>query len=292
MKEHPVPLCLYRAGDAETPSLGLIDGERVIDLAAAGGPASLAEALQMPAAELESQVQAARTASATVDRASITLYAPIDDQEIWAAGVTYLRSRDARMEESTEKSVYDRVYDAERPEIFFKAMRNRVSGPDISVAVRSDSSWDVPEPELTLVINRDGEIVGYTIGNDVSSRTIEGENPLYLPQAKVYAKCAGLGPVIALTSELPDVSNLAITLTIRRNKEVFFSGESSTSQIHRSFEQLVEYLRRNNEFPAGVFLMTGTGIVPPSEFTLEDGDDVEITIDGIGTLHNPVIRLG
>jgi 2-dehydro-3-deoxy-D-arabinonate dehydratase len=290
-KEQPVPLCLFREGTAETPRLGLIDGERVVDLAAAGGPASLAEALQMPAAELEAKMQSGRSASGTVDRASITLYAPIDDQEIWAAGVTYLRSRDARMEESTEKSVYDRVYDAERPEIFFKAMRNRVSGPDVSVAIRSDSSWDVPEPELTLVINRDGETVGYTIGNDVSSRTIEGENPLYLPQAKVYSKCAGLGPVIALASELPDVSNLSITLTIRRNRDVFFSGESSTSQIHRTFDQLVEYLRRNNEFPAGVFLMTGTGIVPPSEFTLEDGDEVEITIDGIGTLHNPVIRL-
>jgi 2-dehydro-3-deoxy-D-arabinonate dehydratase len=287
-----VPLCLYREGTGETPRLGLIDGERVIDLASAGGPASLAEALQMPAAELESQVNAAGSAFGSVDRASIMLYAPIDDQEIWAAGVTYLRSRDARMEESTEKSVYDRVYDAERPEIFFKAMKNRVSGTGTAVAIRSDSSWDVPEPELTLVINRDGEIIGYTIGNDVSSRTIEGENPLYLPQAKVYSKCAGLGPVITLTSELPDVSNLTITLTIRRGGEVFFAGESSTSQIHRSFNQLVEYLRRNNDFPSGVFLMTGTGIVPPSEFTLEDGDDVEITIDGIGTLHNPVIRLG
>ena len=220
------------------------------------------------------------------------LLPPVQSQEVWAAGVTYLRSRDARMEESTEKSVYDRVYDAERPEIFFKAMRNRVSGSDTAVAIRSDSSWDVPEPELTLAINRDGEIVGYTIGNDVSSRTIEGENPLYLPQAKVYAKCAGLGPVIALASELPDTSNLTITLTIRRNDEIFFVGESSTSQIHRSFAELVSYLFSNNEFPAGVFLMTGTGIVPPSEFTLEDGDDVEITIAGIGTLHNLVVRIG
>jgi 2-dehydro-3-deoxy-D-arabinonate dehydratase len=286
-----VPICLYRAGEAETPRLGLIDGERVIDVAAAGGPSSLAEALQLSALELESRIDGARSATDSTPLDSVTLYAPIDDQEIWAAGVTYLRSRDARMEESTEKSVYDRVYDAERPEIFFKAMRNRVSGSDTAVAIRSDSSWDVPEPELTLVINRDGEIVGYTIGNDVSSRTIEGENPLYLPQAKVYAKCAGLGPVIALACELPDTSDLTITLTIRRGDEVFFAGESSTSQIHRPFAELVSYLFSNNEFPAGVFLMTGTGIVPPSEFTLEDGDDVEITIDGIGTLHNPVVRL-
>ena len=286
-----MPLCLFRTGDAETPRLGLIDGERVIDVAAAGGPGSLAEALHLSALELESRIDGARSAIDSTPLDSVTLYAPIDEQEVWAAGITYLRSRDARMEESTEKSVYDRVYDAERPEIFFKAMRNRVSGTDTAVAIRSDSSWDVPEPELALVINRDGEIVGYTIGNDVSSRTIEGENPLYLPQAKVYSKCAGLGPVIALTSELPDTSNLTITLTIRRGDEVFFAGESSTSQIHRPFAELVDYLFSNNEFPAGVFLMTGTGIVPPSEFTLEDGDDVEITIDGIGTLHNPVVRL-
>jgi 2-dehydro-3-deoxy-D-arabinonate dehydratase len=143
---------------------------------------------------------------------------------------------------------------------------------------------------LTLVVNSSGEIIGYTIGNDVSSRTIEGENPLYLPQAKVYAKCAGLGPVIVLASEMGDTANRTITLTITRADQVYFQGESSTAQIHRRFEELVSYLRRNNDFPAGVLLMTGTGIVPPSEFTLEDGDHVDITIDGIGTLSNPVVR--
>jgi 2-dehydro-3-deoxy-D-arabinonate dehydratase len=272
--------------------LGLIEGDRVVDVGAAGGPPSLAAALQLSAADLGSQLQNVSGSDQALPLSDVTLDAPIDEQEIWAAGVTYLRSRDARMEESTEKSVYDRIYEAERPEIFFKAMRNRVSGSGTTVAIRGDSSWDVPEPELTLVINAAGEVIGYTVGNDVSSRTIEGENPLYLPQAKVYSKCAGLGPVIALTSEVPDVGNLAITLTIRRDGKIFFEGEASTSQIHRSFEELVSYLRKANDFPSGVMLMTGTGIVPPTEFTLEDGDHVEITIEGIGTLENPVVRLG
>jgi len=286
-----VPLCLYSDTSGSAPKLGLISGETVIDVAAAGGPASLAAALQLSAASLTNALTKVSDAT-TTPLSEVKLEAPIDEQEIWAAGVTYLRSRDARMEESTEKSVYDRIYDAERPEIFFKAMRNRVSGPGVPVAIRSDSAWDVPEPELALVINTAGEIVGYTIGNDVSSRTIEGENPLYLPQAKVYSKCAGLGPVIVLAHELPDPRNRMITLTIRRGGNVHFAGETSTSQIHRRFQDLVSYLRRDNEFPAGVILMTGTGIVPPSEFTLEDGDEVAIAIDGIGTLTNPVIRLG
>ena len=286
-----MPICLFRTDDASPARLGLISGDRVIDFVAAGGPATLADALRLSAAELQSALGGIGSSVDGRELSSVMLDAPIDEQEIWAAGVTYLRSRDARMEESTEKSVYDRVYDAERPEIFFKAMRNRVSGPGVSVAIRSDSSWDVPEPEFTLVINTAGEIVGYTIGNDVSSRTIEGENPLYLPQAKVYAKCAGLGPFIVLAWELTEVTDLVISLTIRRDDEIFFTGESSTSQIHRTFPELVSYLRSNNEFPSGVMLMTGTGIVPPTEFTLEHGDDVLITIEGIGTLQNPVIRL-
>jgi 2-dehydro-3-deoxy-D-arabinonate dehydratase len=287
-----VPLSLYREAQGGAPKLGVVSGDQITDLGAAGGPATLAAALQLSASALENAVAGAKQAGGGVALSSVQLVAPIDEQEIWAAGVTYLRSRDARMEESTEKSVYDRVYDAERPEIFFKAMRSRVSGPGESVAIRSDSSWDVPEPELTLAINAAGEIVGFAIGNDVSSRTIEGENPLYLPQAKVYSKCAGLGPWIVLASEMGDVTNRSIALVIKRNGKVHFQGDSSTSQIHRRFADLVSWLFRNNEFPAGVFLMTGTGIVPPSEFTLEDGDLVEITIDGIGTLTNPVVRLG
>jgi 2-dehydro-3-deoxy-D-arabinonate dehydratase len=288
-----VPLCLYETTDAAAPHLGLIDGDRVIGVAAAGGPATLADALTMSAAELQARLDAVRSgAGEGIPLSAVTLRAPIDRQEVWAAGVTYLRSRDARMEESTSaKSAYDLVYEADRPEIFFKATPSRVSGPGQEIAIRGDSTWDVPEPELALVVNRDGEIVGYTIGNDVSSRSIEGENPLYLPQAKFYSKCAGLGPAIALAWEIGEIKDRTIRLIIRRGGKVRFDGDTSTSQIHRTFEDLVGYLRRYNEFPAGVMLMTGTGIIPPSEFTLEAGDDVEISIDGIGSLRNPVVRL-
>ncbi len=286
-----MPLCVYRAPDADAPRLGLIAGEQVIDVAAAGGPASLAEALTMSLADLRERIgQIQRSGTSSLPLTSVTLVAPVDQQEVWAAGVTYLRSRDARMEESREKTVYDRVYEADRPELFLKATPNRVSGPGEPVAVRGDSTWDVPEPELTLVINRDGETVGYTIGNDVSSRSIEGENPLYLPQAKVYSRCASVGPVIALAWEVPNARDLTIQLIIRRDGQVAFTDETSTAQMHRTFDDLVRYLRRCNEFPHGVLLMTGTGIIPPSDFTLEDGDDVEIVIEGIGSLRNPVIR--
>jgi 2-dehydro-3-deoxy-D-arabinonate dehydratase len=195
------------------------------------------------------------------------------------------------MEESSQRDVYDRVYDADRPELFLKATPNRVSGPGEAVAIRGDSGWDVPEPELAILLNAHGEIVGYTIGNDVSSRSIEGENPLYLPQAKVYSRCAALGPVVVTVEELPDVSNLEIQLTIRRDGEELFQDTTSTSQLHRSLSDLTEYLFRANDFPTGVYLMTGTGIVPPSEFTLQDRDEVTIRIEGIGSLVNPVIRL-
>jgi 2-dehydro-3-deoxy-D-arabinonate dehydratase len=288
-----VPLCLYRTTEAAGPRLGLIEGDRVLGVAAGGGPATLADALTMSAADLRSRLDAVRgNTGEGIPLDAVTLVAPVDRQEVWAAGVTYLRSRDARMEESTSaKSAYDLVYEADRPEIFFKATPSRVSGPGEAVAIRGDSTWDVPEPELALVVNRDGEIVGYTIGNDVSSRSIEGENPLYLPQAKFYSKCAALGPVIALAWEIGEIKDRTIRLVIRRGGEVLFDGDTSTSQIHRTFADLVAYLRRYNEFSAGVILMTGTGIIPPSEFTLEDGDDVEIAIDGIGSLRNPVIRL-
>jgi 2-dehydro-3-deoxy-D-arabinonate dehydratase len=223
--------------------------------------------------------------------ASVSLKAPIDRQEVWAAGVTYLRSRDARMEESSQRDVYDRVYEADRPELFLKATPNRVSGPGQAIAIRGDSDWDVPEPELVILLNARGELVGYTIGNDVSSRSIEGENPLYLPQAKVYSRCAALGPAVVTIDELPDVSNLTIELTIRRGGTKLFQDTTVTSQLHRTIPDLIAYLLRNNEYPAGVFLMTGTGIVPPSEFTLQNGDEVTIRIDGIGSLVNPVVRL-
>ncbi len=283
-------LCVYTLDDDGASRLGYISGEVVIDSAAAGGPKSIAEALEMSAAELEVRLNAIHDLPG-LPLHEVTLKAPLDWQEVWAAGVTYLRSRDARMEESQEKSVYDRVYEAERPELFMKTTAFRVSGPGEPVAIRSDSTWDVPEPECALMINSRGEIVGYTVGNDVSSRSIEGENPLYLPQAKMYEKCAALGPVIALAWEVVDPKRLPIRLVIRRGGAVVFEDETSTAQMHRTFDDLQSWLFRNNSFYHGVFLMTGTGIVPPSDFTLADGDEVEITIIGIGTLTNPVERL-
>ncbi len=276
----------------EEPRFGLVNGNHVIDLTRAGGPASLTEAMQMPVAELLATLRTTAGAGQTkMPLEDVTLRAPIDHQEVWAAGVTYSRSRDARMEESRQKDVYDRVYDADRPELFLKATPNRVSGPGEPVAIRSDSDWDVPEPELALCVNARGELVGYTVGNDVSSRTIEGDNPLYLPQAKVYSRCAALGPIVVTVDDLPDASNLEIQLTILREGSELFKGNTSTAQMHRTLADLLTYLMRNNEFPAGVFLMTGTGIVPPSEFTLQDGDEVTIRIEHIGSLENPVVRL-
>jgi 2-dehydro-3-deoxy-D-arabinonate dehydratase len=287
-----LPLCIYQIGVDGKPLFGLIDGDDVIDVAAAGGPASLGTALQLAKSDLDVALDAVKASDLRTPLADVTLNAPIDWQEVWCAGVTYMRSRDARMEESQSKSVYDKVYEADRPELFFKGMRFRVAGPGAEIAVRGDSTWDVPEPECALVINSAGEIVGYTVGNDVSSRSIEGENPLYLPQAKVYDKAAALGPVIALANEIDDPNNLDIELIIRRNGEVGFQGSTNTNQLHRTFADLVEYLYRDNTHFHGSILMTGTGIVPPTEFTLEAGDEVSITIDGIGTLTNPVIRLG
>jgi 2-dehydro-3-deoxy-D-arabinonate dehydratase len=182
------------------------------------------------------------------------------------------------------------VYAAQRPELFFKATPRRVADPDAPIVVRADSTWDVPEPELVLVVNAYGEIIGYTIGNDVSSRSIEGENPLYLPQAKVYAGCCALGPGITPAWEIADPYNLAIHLTIERNKQLCWEGETNTRELKRRFEELVTYLFLENDFPDGVFLCTGTALVPEDPFTLQAGDEVSIRIDQLGTLHNPVVR--
>ena len=218
------------------------------------------------------------------------LLAPLGTQEVWAAGVTYLRSRQARMEESKSAGggdFYDRVYAAPRPELFFKATPHRVVGPGGKVRLRRDSQWNVPEPELALVINRRGKIVGYTIGNDMSSRDIEGENPLYLPQAKVYDGSCALGPC-ALISEQELPRETEIRLQIRRGGQSAFEGKTALTQMKRGLTELVEYLFRDNSFPDGCVLLTGTGIVPPDSFTLKSGDEVRITIEPIGTLVNPV----
>ncbi len=220
------------------------------------------------------------------------LLAPLDLQEVWAAGVTYRRSREAREEESQGSGIYDRVYDADRPELFLKATPSRVSGPTEPVRIRTDSHWNVPEAELALVLNQALEIVGYTVGNDMSSRDIEGANPLYLPQAKVYRQCCALGPAIVLADALPQANDTMISVSIRRNADDIWTDEISTKQIKRTFAELVEYLGRDNLFPNGVVLLTGTGVVPPDEFSLRRGDVIRITVDGIGTLTNPVVQGG
>src|SRR5688572_22543755 len=219
----------------------------------------------------------------------IQLMTPVESQEVWAAGVTYLRSKEARMEESEfSASAYDRVYDAVRPEIFFKSLGEKVVSPGESVGIRRDARWSVPEPELALVTNSSGAIVGFTIGNDMSSRDIEGENLLYLPQAKVYTASCTVGPWIAVGPTEHDAREWSIQLEIQRGGETVFAGETRAGQIKRSFTELVEYLFRSQAFPNGAVLLTGAGIVPPDSFTLEAGDSVRITISGIGTLENPV----
>lgn len=243
--------------------------------------------------ELEGYLRGVMERGEAVDELDAAeLEAPIGSQEVWAAGVTYFRSRNARMEESKSAgggSFYDRVYEAERPELFFKATAGRVVGPGQAVRIRRDAKWSVPEPELTLVVSPGGKIVGYTIGNDMSSRDIEGENPLYLPQAKVYDGSCALGPGMLVSSAELDKST-GIQVEILRGGEAAFSGATTLAELKRRPEELVSYLYRECSFPHGCLLMTGTGIIPPDTFTLEPGDEVRITIEGIGTLVNPVER--
>lgn len=221
----------------------------------------------------------------------VKFLAPVDDQEIWAAGVTYKRSQVARMEESeTGASHYDRVYTAPRPELFFKSMPRRVSGPGGPVRIRTDTKWSVPEPELALVINPAGSLVGFTIGNDMSARDIEGENPLYLPQAKVYDQCCALGPCILIPEQPLNRPETKIELRIERSGAEVFRGETNVDQLKRTFEELIGWLFHDSSFPDGAVLLTGTGIVPPNEFTLAAGDVVSISVTGIGTLTNQVVQ--
>jgi 2-dehydro-3-deoxy-D-arabinonate dehydratase len=221
---------------------------------------------------------------------TVRLCAPIEQQEIWAAGVTYLRSKAARMEESDfSASAYDRVYAAARPELFFKSLPEKVVAPGDPVGIRRDARWSVPEPELVLVMNSRGRVVGQTIGNDMSSRDIEGENLLYLPQAKIYERSCAIGPWITLGSPETAVRTWSIRLVIRRGDAIAFAGETSVGNLQRSFDQLAGYLYRSQAFPHGAALLTGTGIVPPDLFTLQAADVVEIEISGIGLLRNPVV---
>jgi 2-dehydro-3-deoxy-D-arabinonate dehydratase len=278
--------------------LGLKTGETIYDL---GEPiTSIGEWLQKSAGRVAAAIEQLATQAKQITKTipvseinamshdGLRWLAPVDTQDIWAAGVTYERSMDARQEEAIDGGdIYARVYRAERPELFFKAHGRNVVGPFGEVGIRADATWSVPEPELALVLNPAMEVVGFTVGNDMSSRDIEGENPLYLPQAKVYTASCALGPGILLnpTSEWPDTT---IRLCIRRGDAVAFQGEVHTSRIRRTIGELVSYLGRSSQFPYGVVLLTGTGVVPPGDFTLAAGDVVEITIDGIGTLVNTV----
>lgn len=288
---------LFRFDSGSGPRLGIEDEQgRRFDLTAASPEAfaSVAAWLALPDPVSAVREVAERAAAYPVPEGARVL-CPLDRQEVWASGVTYERSREARKVESEGGGdFYDRVYGAERPELFFKAAPRLVRGPGEPLRIRRDSSWNVPEPELALVVSAAGRVVGLTAGNDMSSRSIEGENPLYLPQAKTYDGCCALGPVIALLGGgragegAPDPRALSIKLTILRDGEAAFAGETSTSRMRRSPEELVDYLTRELTFPDGVFLMTGTGIVPPDSFTLRSGDVVEIEVSGIGTLVNPV----
>ncbi|MDG1832694.1 MAG: fumarylacetoacetate hydrolase family protein [Verrucomicrobiota bacterium] len=226
----------------------------------------------------------------TVLLAEVTLLTPVEQQEVWAAGVTYLRSKTARMEESDfSASAYDLVYEANRPEIFFKSLPEKVVGPNEPVGIRADAKWNVPEPELTLVVNSAKKLVGVSIGNDMSSRDIEGENLLYLPQAKVYDGACAVGPWIVVGVHEEEIRQWTIGVQILRNDQVVFRGETDINNIKRRFDELLDYLSRSQSFPHGAMLLTGTGVVPDEDFTLAARDVVSITISGIGTLENPVL---
>ena len=267
-----------------------LDEETLLDLAPAGvgNLHSLLEDEDLPA-------RLAELAGRDLPRiflGQVQLVAPVERQEVWAAGVTYLRSKKARMEESDfSASAYDRVYEAERPELFFKSPAEKVVATGGAVGIRKDARWNVPEPELALVLNSRGKVVGYSIGNDMSSRDIEGENLLYLPQAKIYHRSCALGPCIEAGASEAEARSWKIQIAIQREGDTVFSGETSAGQIKRSFEELAAFLFRSQEFPNGAVLFTGTGIVPPDQFTLEENDLVRISISGIGTLENRVVRV-
>lgn len=283
-------LCRFKRGHGH-PRIGLVVEESVVlDLTTAGvtelHPLLDGDDVVTRVKELSGQ-QVPRLAMSDVQ-----LCAPVERQEVWAAGVTYLRSKTARMDESDfSANAYDTVYDAERPEIFFKSLADKVVGSGEPVGIRRDARWNVPEPELALVLNSRGRIIGHTIGNDMSSRDIEGENLLYLPQAKIYDRSCALGPWIALGHSEQAAREWTIRLTITRNGNAVFTGDTSVGKIKRQFEDLAAYLFRSQRFPNGAVLLTGTGIVPPDTFTLQEQDLIEIEIPEIGVLKNPVVTV-
>ena len=281
---------LVKYHDDGRDRIGQLDGDRVVPLnLTARQYNSLTDILD--ADDPREVADFVSDSSKALPASKVSLLPPIDEQEVWAAGVTYKRSQTARMEESeTAASCYDRVYASERPEIFMKATPHRVAGPGQPLRIRRDSKWNVPEPELALVLNSRVQLVGFTVGNDMSSRDIEGDNPLYLPQAKIYDQCCGLGPCITLTASMPRPAEVGIELVIRRQGKIAFHGNTSVGQMARTYDNLIGWLSRDNSFPTGAFLLTGTGIVPDSDFTLLAGDLVEISIDGIGTLTNPIVQ--
>ena len=277
-------LCRFKTAEGAVRIGRLQDNETVADLTAAGF-----ESLTALLEDTEALAQAEAADAPTVPLATVSLLAPVERQEVWAAGVTYLRSKKARMEESDfSANAYDQVYDAPRPEIFFKSLPEKVVHPGEPVGIRADATWNVPEPELTLVVNSRKELVGVSIGNDMSSRDIEGENLLYLPQAKMYERACAIGPCIVTGADEAAIRQWTIGVEIIRSSETVFSGDTSINNIKRTFDELLDYLGRSQSFPHGAMLLTGTGVVPGDEFTLAAEDRIRITISGIGTLENPV----
>ncbi len=283
-------MALARIDSSKGPVVARVDATHAIPLdLATAGLHSLSELLSHP--HLENLVSKLPSSGTAIPLADVAWLPPIDDQEVWAAGVTYKRSQTARMEESeAAASCYDRVYTAARPEIFFKATASRCTGHGGVLRIRKDATWNVPEPELALVLSNQGKIVGYTIGNDMSSRDIEGDNPLYLPQAKLYNQCCGLGPWITLAADMPPRMSIEIAIEIQRAEATVFEGKTSVAEMAREFEDLVQWLLRDNDMPNGAFLLTGTGVVPDSDFTLHRGDLVTITISGIGSLTHSIVQ--
>jgi 2-dehydro-3-deoxy-D-arabinonate dehydratase len=281
----------YRVTESGQTRVVADDGTETYDLSSvAGGPDELDDlfrAAAMTERSIDDVARARIDDAEPVDLTGGTVETPLRAEEVWASGVTYEISEEARQEESEDPDVYVDVYRNERPEVFMKATPSRTVGPNDEVGIRGDSEWDVPEPELAVVIHQ-GEIVGYTVGNDVSSRSIEGKNPLYLPQAKVYARCCSFGPCVASTETVEDPHDLEMTMTISRDGEVVYEDSTNTSEMVRTCEELSSYLQRHNVVPETTVLLTGTALVPDSDFTLRPGDEIDIHIDEIGTLTNGV----